>query len=174
MFATRFAGAAVVASLVSAALLTFGGVALAGSEDPTFVPPNWHVHDGIFSSCPDPLHPNDPWCQHKPVGFFWKATLDGILNPYFPTLLDYQADPARCPNAVDKAFLPSAGSSQGVTLRSGDCFTRSLVIHLRTVPPGTGGPSGWSGPIVTMESTCLDTTLCPPQAWETWYLVESR
>jgi hypothetical protein len=153
--------------------LTITGVASAGSPDPTFVPPNWHVHDGT-SSCPDPLHPNDPWCQHKPIGFFWKTSLDGILNPYFSTQLDYLADPARCPNATDKVFLPSAGSNQGIVLRSGDCFTSSLVIHLRTVPPDTGGPVGWNGPIITSESACLDTTLCPPQPWETWYLVVSR
>jgi hypothetical protein len=165
---------AIVAPIALAVLLTLSGIAMAGSEDAAFVPQNWHIHDGILSSCPDPLHPNNPWCQHKPIGFFWKTTLDGILNPYFPTLDDYQADPARCPNATDKAFLPSAGSSEGAVLRAGVCFTSALVIHLRTVPPETGGPDGWSGPIVTSESACLDATLCPAQPWETWYLVESR
>jgi hypothetical protein len=174
MFASRLARAAVIASLASAALLIFSGMALAGSEDPSFVPPNWHIHDGDFSSCPNPANPNDPWCQHKPIGFFWKATLDGILNPYFSTQLDYQADPARCPDATDKAFLPGAGPSKGVVLRSGACFTSSLVIHLRTVPQGTGGPVGWNGPIATSERACLDVTLCPLQPWETWYLVVSR
>jgi hypothetical protein len=82
-------------------LLIISGVALAGSGDPTFVPPNWHIHDGDFSSCPNPANPNDPWCQHKPIGFFWKTTGDGILNPNFPTLTDYQNDPARFPNATD-------------------------------------------------------------------------
>src|SRR5881409_1975275 len=118
----RLSWASAAASLACAGLLALTGVvttvALAGAPDPTFVPPNWHVHDGNFSSCPNPANSNDPWCQHKPIGFFWKVTGDGILNPYFSTQPDYQADPARCPDAVDKAFLPGAGSSQGVVLRS--------------------------------------------------------
>jgi hypothetical protein len=165
---------AIVASIALTALLTFSGRALAGSKDATFVPQNWHVHDGIFSSCPNPANPNDPWCQHKPIGFNWRGDGTGILDPYFTTLAAYQADPARCPDATDKAFLPGAGPSQGVVLRAGDCFTSSLVIHLRTVPQGTGGPVGWDGPIPTIERACLDVTLCPLQAWETWYLVVSR
>jgi hypothetical protein len=163
-----------VASLALAAILNLTGVALAGSEDPTFVPPNWHIHDGNFISCPNPANPNDPWCQHKPIGFFWKTTGDGILNPNFPTQAAYVVDPARCPNAVDKAFVPSAGKSKGIVLRAGDCFTASLVIHLRTVPLGTGGPDGWSGPILTSERACLDVNLCPLESWETWFLVTSR
>jgi hypothetical protein len=172
---SRLASRAVVASIALAALLTFTGMALAeGSADATFVPLNWHIHDGAFASCPNPANPSDPWCQHKPIGFFWKGTGGGILDAYFPTLTDYQADPARCPNATDKPFLPGAAKSQGVVLRAGDCFTSSLVIHLRTVPLGTGGPVGWSGPIITSERACLDVTLCPLQTWETWYLVASR
>lgn len=165
---------AFVASMALTALLIISGVALAGSEEPTFVPSNWHIHDGNFSSCPNPANPNDPWCQHKPIGFFWKTTGDGILNPNFLTLTDYQSDPARCPNATDKAFLLSAGQSQSVVLRAGDCFTSSLVIQLRTVPLGTGGPAGWSGPIFTTERACLDVTVCPLENWETWYLVTPR
>jgi hypothetical protein len=172
---SRLAGRAVVASIALAALLTFTGMALAeGSADATFVPQNWHIHDGTLASCPNPANPSDPWCQHKPIGFFWKGTGGGILDANFPTLTDYQADPARCPNATDKPFLPGAAKSQGVVLRAGDCFTSSLVIHLRTVPLGTGGPVGWSGPIITSERACLDVTLCPLETWETWYLVASR
>ena len=170
----RRSWASAAASLACVGLLALTGVvtsvALAAALDPTSVPPNWHVHDGNFSSCSNPANANDPWCQHKPVGFFWPA----ILGPYFATLTDYQADPARCPDATDKAFLPGAVPSQGVVLRSGACFTSSLVIHVRTVPQGTGGPDGWNGPIVTIERACLDVTLCPLQTWETWYLVVSR
>jgi hypothetical protein len=160
----------VVASFAIAAILTLTGTALAGSANPIFVPPNWHIHDGDFSSCPNPSNPNDPWCQHKPIGFFYPA----VLGPYFDSLAAYLEDPARCPNATDKPFLPVAGQSQGAVLRAGDCVTSSLVIHLRTVPPGTGGPAGWSGPIITSERACLDANLCPFQPWETWYLVVPR
>jgi hypothetical protein len=170
----RLATRAIVASIALLALLSVSGLAQAGSRDAAFVPQNWHIHDGIFTSCANPANPNDPWCQHKAIGFFWKGTGQGILDAYLPTPAAYQADPARCPNATDKAFLPSAANDQGVVLRAGDCFTSSLVIHLRTVPSGTGGPVGWSGPIFTTEQACLDAAVCPPQSWETWYLVASR
>jgi hypothetical protein len=165
---------AIVASIALAVLLTFSGIAMAGSEDATFVPQNWHVHDGILTSCANPSNPNDPWCQHKPIGSFWKGTGTGILDAYFSTLAEYQADPARCPNATDKAFLPGAANSQGVVLRAGACFTSSLVINMRTIPAGTGGPDGWSGPISSTERACLDPAVCPLESWETWYLVASR
>lgn len=170
----RLTRRAIVASIALAVLVALSGMALAGSGDATFVPQSWHIHDGIFGSCANPANPNDPWCQHKPIGFFWKGTGEGILDAYFPTLTDYLADPARCPDATDKAFLAGADESQGVVLRAGACFTSSLVINLRTVPQGTGGPGGWSGPIVTSERACLDTIVCPLETWETWYLVTSR
>lgn len=163
---SRLAWAAIVVALTSATLLTVTGTALAGSEDPAFLPSTWHVHDGRLDLCPA-----TGWCQHKLIGFFFPA----ILGPYFANSpAAYQADPARCPNATDKAFLPGADEDQGIVLRAGACFTSSLVIHVRTVPQGTGGPVGWNGPIVTIERACLDVTLCPLQTWETWYLVVPR
>lgn len=119
---------------------SYGAAALASGS----VPPEWHVHDG---GCCVPTH--------RPVGFFWRSDTLGILNPYDATLSDYLADPAKCPNATDKAFLPSGatpaetdGNAQGQSnsdlLRAGACFTSTRVIQLRTVPVGTDGPAGWS------------------------------
>lgn len=147
----RLATRAIVASIAMLALVSVSGLAQAGSEDAAFVPQNWHIHDGIFTSCANPANPNDPWCQHKAIGFFWKGTGQGILDAYFPTVTAYQADPARCPNATDKAFLPSFGSAQGPFLRAGMCTTSAVTIHLRTVPTGTSGPEGWSSITVASE-----------------------
>ena len=119
---------------------SYGVAALASGS----VPPEWHVHDG---GCCVPTH--------RPVGFFWRSDTLGILNPYDATLSDYLADPAKCPNATDKAFLPSGatpaetdGNAQGQSnsdlLRAGACFTSTQVIQLRTVPVGTEGPAGWT------------------------------
>ena len=105
-----------------------GAIALAASSAST-LPPEWHIHDG------------QTWLgvQHKGTGFF--PTILGISRP------DYLADPASwasCPNATDKAFLPSAGESQSEILRAGVCFTSTTVIRLRTVPLGVSGPEGWA------------------------------
>jgi hypothetical protein len=109
------------------------------------LPPNWHVHDGQTALGP----------QHKGIGFF-------------PTILgqapaDYVADPAECPDATDKAFLPSAGSAQSDLLRAGMCFTSTSIIHLRTVPVGVDGPEGWSS-----------LTAATEPGWVTYYLVTAR
>jgi hypothetical protein len=125
---------------IAVAAGSYGVAALASGS----VPPEWHVHDG---GCCVPTH--------RPVGFFWRSDTLGILNPYDATLSDYLADPAKCPNATDKAFLPSGatpaetdGNAQGQSnsdlLRAGACFTSTHVIQLRTVPVGTDGPAGWS------------------------------
>ena len=102
-----------------------GAVALAGSSAST-LPPNWHVHDGQTSL----------GAQHKGIGFFPRIL--GISSSV------YLGDPASCPNATDKAFLPSAGSSESEILRAGVCMTSTAVIQLRTVPLGVSGPEGWS------------------------------
>lgn len=102
-----------------------GAIALAGSGAST-LPPEWHIHDGQTTL----------GSQHKGVGFF--PTVLGI------TTGDYLLDPASCPNATDKAFLPSAGVSQTEVLRAGVCFTSTKVIRLRTVPIGVSGPDGWN------------------------------
>ena len=102
-----------------------GAVALAGSSAST-LPPEWHIHDGQTSL----------GSQHKGVGFFPRIL--GIAPAVYLT------DPASCPNATDKAFLPSAAQSQSDILRAGVCFTSTKVIQLRTVPIGVSGPDGWN------------------------------
>jgi len=111
--------------------------------------PEWHVHDGLTGLGP----------QHKAVGFF-------------PTILelspeDYALDPARCPNATDKAFLPSFGDSASSVLRAGACFTDDAVIQMRTVPYGTAGPDGWASLYPTDGSV-------PGGPWVTYYQVTTR
>ena len=108
-----------------AALAGYAAIAYADSSA-SELPPNWHVHDGQTTLGP----------QHKPVSFF-----PAILGQ---SLADYLADPARCPNATDKAFLPSVGESESPVLRAGVCMTSTTIIQLRTVPVGTSGPEGWN------------------------------
>jgi hypothetical protein len=115
-----------VAGIGAAAILgSLGSVALADSSAST-LPPEWHIHDGQTGLGP----------QHKGVGFF--PTILGISTS------TYLTDPASCPNATDKAFLPSAGDRSSEILRAGVCFTSTKVIQLRTVPLGVSGPEGWS------------------------------
>ena len=108
--------------VVALAAMSGQGVALADSSAAE-LPPNWHIHDG--GSGP----------QHKAISFFPRIL--GISEAA------YLEDPARCPNATDKAFLPSDQESNSDVLRAGDCVTSTTVIHLRTVPTGTAGPAGW-------------------------------
>jgi hypothetical protein len=108
------------------------GVALADSSA-AVLPPTWHIHDGQVTLGP----------QHKAISFF--PTILGISTE------DYLEDPARCPNAADKAFLPSFGKSNSVLLRAGTCQTSTTVIHLRTVPVGTSGPAGWQSLTTPVE-----------------------
>jgi hypothetical protein len=110
--------------VVAVALAAMGGqgVALADSSAAE-LPPNWHIHDG--GSGP----------QHKAISFF--PQILGISTEA------YRQDPARCPNATDKAFLPSVEETNSDLLRAGVCMTSTTVIHLRSVPVGTAGPAGW-------------------------------
>ena len=140
------AGAAAVAALVWSAL--------AGAGGPGQLPANWHIHD-----CSNPAITTEPACgvdangdEHLGISFF--ATILGV------TAATYAADPARCPNATDKAFLPQ-GRQENQPLRAGVCMTSSTVIHLRSVPVGTSGPDGWGGPIASEQS------------WVTFYRVNS-
>lgn len=116
------------ALMASMAALVFvaaqGAVALAGSS----LPPTWHVHDVPVGG--SPLN-----AQHKGVGFF--PTILDI------SLADYLTDPAACPNATDKVFLPSKDESQSELLRAGVCFTSTKVIQLRTVLTTVDGPDDW-------------------------------
>lgn len=130
-----------VATLAVAVVGGYGATMHRASAD-TSLPPNWHVHDGQVALGP----------QHKGVGFFPRIL--GISTS------QYLQDPARCPNATDKAFLPSAGEAQSDLLRAGVCMTSTDVIHLRTVLLGTAGPDGWSS---------LTTPSEP--GWVTYYLV---
>jgi hypothetical protein len=135
-----------VATIVALGLLAvFAGSAIAAANA-SELPPNWHVHDGQGGTLGS---------QHKGVGFF--PAILGLTTPV------YLQDPARCPNATDKAFLPSADTSQGPFLRAGECQTTTQIIHLRTVPVGTAGPDGWSSITVASEP-----------GWVTYYLVTSR
>lgn len=109
------------------------------------LPPSWHVHDGQLSL----------GSQHKGIGFF--PAILGISPAA------YVGDPARCPDATDKAFLPSFGSSEAALLRAGICMTSTAVIHLRTVPVGTAGPEGWSS-----------LTTASEPGWVTYYQVTSN
>lgn len=117
-----------VLPLFAAAILVmtaFTATASAGSGA-SVLPHNWHIHDGQTAL----------GAQHKGIGFFPRIL--GI------TAAAYVQDPARCPNATDKAFLPSFDESASPILRAGVCFTSTATIHLRTVPVGTSGPDGWS------------------------------
>ena len=110
---------------VALAAMSGQGVALADSSA-AVLPPTWHIHDGKL----------ELGQQHKGISFFPE-----ILGLSTAAYLD---DPARCPNAADKAFLPSVGKSNSDVVRAGVCQTSTTVIHLRTVPLGTAGPAGWS------------------------------
>ena len=135
-----------VASIAALGLLAvFAGSAFA-TADASELPPSWHVHDGQGAT----LGP-----QHKGVGFF--PAILGLATAV------YLQDPAQCPNATDKAFLPSADTSEGPFLRAGECQTSTQIIHVRTVPVGTAGPDGWSSITVASEP-----------GWVTYYLVTSR
>lgn len=135
--ARRLTGIVATLALVA---FSAGGVLAAADT-----PPNWHVHDGQLGLGP----------EHKGIGFF--PTILGL------SVSAYLEDPAECPNATDKAFLPSAGESESPLLRSGICQTSTAIIHLRTVPVGTAGPDGWSSITVASEP-----------GWVTYYMVTPR
>jgi hypothetical protein len=130
-------------STAAAALTIASAVALAANG--TGVPPNWHVHDGQTSLGP----------EHKGIGFF--PTVLGV------TTAEYLQDPAECPNATDKAFLPSWDTTEAPHLRAGICVTSARTIHLRTLPVGTAGPAGWSS-----------LTTASEPGWVTYYAVTAR
>ena len=135
-----------VATIAAVGLLAaFAGSAMAAA-DASQLPPTWHVHDGQGAT----LGP-----QHKGIGFF--PAILGVSTAV------YLQDPAECPDATDKAFLPSANTSEGPFLRAGQCQTSTQIIHLRTVPVGTAGPDGWSS-----------ITAASEPGWVTYFLVTAR
>jgi hypothetical protein len=124
------------------AAFAVGPVTVMADSSASVLPPEWHIHDGQTALGP----------QHKGLGFF--PTILGI------SAATYLQDPARCPNATDKAFLPSFGNTSSSILRAGVCFTSTATIQLRTVPLGVSGPEGWSALVGTDGG-----------AWVTYYLV---
>lgn len=140
---TLFRGSAV--SLALAAIAAFGPMAALAGSSASDLPPEWHIHDGQTAL----------GSQHKGIGFF--PTILGISSA------TYLLDPASCPNATDKAFLPSAGSAESNLLRAGTCQTDAYVIQLRTVPDGVAGPDGWASLTVASEP-----------GWRTFYRVTPR
>jgi hypothetical protein len=133
----------IVVAALAVAPVGVAGTALATSAASS-LPPNWHVHDGQLAL----------GAQHKGIAFF-PAILG--LSP-----AAYVQDPASCPDATDKVFLPQ-GRQDGQPLRAGVCMTSIAVIHLHTVPAGTEGPAGWSS----------ITTASEP-GWVTYYIVTQR
>jgi len=128
-----------------AALSMLSGAVIAAS-DASELPPTWHVHDGLGATLGS---------QHKGIGFF-----PAILGL---TTAQYLEDPARCPNATDKAFLPSFSQSESDLLRAGECQTSTLIIHLRTVPLGTSGPDGWPSLTAASEPGFVTYYLVTPK-----------
>ncbi len=126
-------------------LLTAYGATVSAADDASVLPHNWHIHDGQTAL----------GSQHKGIGFFPRIL--GISTA------QYLQDPARCPNATDKAFLPSFGQSRGPSLRAGECQTSTVIIHLRTIPVGSSGPEGWQA-----------LTAASEPGWVTYYLVTQR
>jgi hypothetical protein len=131
-------------ALIAAGALVGPGSTLADSSA-SDLPPSWHIHDGQLALGP----------QHKGIGFF-----PAILGVSVATYLE---DPAECPNATDKAFLPSFGDASAALLRAGMCQTSQYVIQLRTVPVGVDGPAGWSS-----------LTTASEPGWVTYYSVTPR
>jgi hypothetical protein len=144
---TSFRRAILIAPL--AAVLSLGGAFIASGafadSSASELPPSWHVHDGQTSL----------GSQHKGIGFF--PTILGVSQSV------YLEDPARCPNATDKAFLPSADNKEAELLRAGVCFTSTVTIHLRTVRVGVDGPEGWSS-----------LTAASEPGWVTYYSVTAN
>jgi hypothetical protein len=135
-----------VVSLALVAVAAFGPVVALADSSASELPPTWHVHDGQTAL----------GSQHKGIGFF--PTILGITDAG-----TYLQDPAECPNATDKAFLPSFGSAQSPLLRDGVCMTEAYVIQVRTVPDGVSGPDGWASLTVASEP-----------GWRTYYQVTPR
>ncbi len=134
-----------VVSLALAAVAAFGPTAALADSSASTLPPTWHIHDGQTGL----------GSQHKGIGFFPRIL--GVDNA------TYLLDPARCPDATDKAFLPSADTSASPLLRAGICQTDAYIIHVRTVPVGVAGPDGWASLTAVSEP-----------GWVTYYMVTAR
>jgi hypothetical protein len=123
-----------LASAAIATLLAFAAVATAGYFDGP-LPPNHHVHDCTAPPC---------FYPHLAVGFFPRILTGGDV-------IAYLNDPAECNDATDKALLPPNDATMtprdNQPLRAGVCYTKTTLIHLRSIDASDPAPEGWSGPI---------------------------
>jgi hypothetical protein len=127
-----------LASAAVATLLTLAAAASAGYFNGP-LPPNHHIHDCTAVPCVYP---------HLGVGFFPRILTGGDVAAYL-------LDPAECNDATDKSLLPPNESTATPTanqpLRAGVCYTRTTLIHLRSIDANDPAPEGWSGPIAPVH-----------------------
>jgi hypothetical protein len=125
---------ALLASAAVATLLTLAAAASAGYFDGP-LPPNHHIHDCTAVPCVYP---------HLGVGFFPRILTGGDV-------IAYLNDPAECNDATDKTLLPPNVATmtphEDQPLRAGVCYTKTKLIHLRSIDANDPAPEGWSGPI---------------------------
>jgi hypothetical protein len=126
---------ALLASAAITTLLVFVGVASAQFTSDT-LPANHHIHDCTLMPPTLCVYP------HLAVGFFPTILRSESLEAYL-------RDPAVCNDATDKALLPPLDEKPepNQPLRAGVCFTKTTVIHLRSIDVNDQAPAGWSGPI---------------------------
>jgi len=125
---------AIVLGVTTAVIAVSAGMARA--TGPSELPPAWHIHDcAPGSTCIFP---------HAPVAFFPTILTGGDVSAYLQ-------DPARCPDATDKAFLgggapgPTADGLDGnQPLRDGVCMTSTTIIHLKSIAVDQPAPVGWT------------------------------
>ena len=132
-----------LASMAAATLLVFAAAATAGYFDGP-LPPNHHIHDCT-------LPPAQCVYPHLAVGFFPKILTGGDVDAY----LNGPAGPAECNDATDKALLPPNDTTMipqdNQPLRAGVCYTKTTLIHMRSIDAGDPAPAGWSGPIAPVK-----------------------
>jgi len=122
--------------LGAAAAVIAASAGVARAVGPSELPPAWHVHDcAPGTTCTFP---------HAAVAFFPRILTNGDLGAYLQ-------DPARCPDATDKAFLgggapgPTADGLNGnQPLREGVCMTSTTIIHLKSIAADQPAPDGWT------------------------------
>ena len=149
-----------LASAVVGTLLVFAAGASAQFTSDT-LPANHHIHD-----CTAP--PAQCVYPHLAAGFFPRILTGGDVGAYLQ-------DPAVCNDATDKSLLPpndvnDTGAdppTQGQPWRAGVCYTRTTLIHLRSIDVNHPAPEGWSGPIAP-------TTLASGVTYVTYWKLTPR